>query len=226
MRRLLLPVLVCVLSWSQTALSQTLVARRHNLGLEAQSVANGGASQVLNNGSGLPWTTDAVTVQSVLLDRRVANNRTNLKISVKNFGTGVDNVRVEWFFVGLPVQQAAAGSHEIIFHHDGQDLAIPGGKTAEQVVSSPEVQAVYDRATTVTTAPNGYPYNGSYSSVLSSANTQKGLTIRGWMVRLVAEDGSVILARGSSQTYEEMAANPAKLAGMLARPGGVSQDGR
>ena len=197
MRRFLLPILICVLPWGQVAFSQTTVAKRHNLGLEAQSVVNGGASQILNNGSGLPWTTDAVTTQSVLLDRRVASNRTNLKINVRNFGTGTDNVRVEWFFVGQPVQQAATGSHEIIFHHDGQDLAIPGGKTAEQVVSSPEVQAVYDRATAITMVPNGYPHNGSYSSVLSSANTQKGLTIRGWMVRLVAEDGSVILAKGS-----------------------------
>ena len=152
-------------------------------------------------------------------DRRVTSNQTNLKISVRNLSTSPDTVRAEWYFVALPVNEAPAGNHEIIFHHDAQTLAIPGGKTATQVVSSPEVQAVYERSTTITTAPTGYPYYGGYTSFLSAANSQKGLTIRGWMVRLVSEDGTVLAARGSSQTYEAIAADPARLAGMLARPG-------
>ena len=81
------------------------------------------------------------------------------------------------------------------------------------------MQAVYDRATTITTVPTGNPTYGGITSALASSNTQKGLTIRGWMVRLVGEDGAVVAAKGSSQTYEDIAANPAKLAGMLARPG-------
>ena len=190
-------------------------ARRHSLGLEAQSVANGGASQVTGNISGLPLT-DATSLLSGS-DRRVASNQTNLKISVRNYGTVTDTMRAEWFFVALPANTAAAGNREFIFHRDAQALAIPGGKNAEQVVSSPEVQAVYERGTTITTAPAGYAFYGGYTSAISTVNTQKGLTICGWMVRLVADDGSVIAAKGSSQKYEEIALNPARLAGMLAR---------
>ena len=167
--------------------------------------------------TGLPIT-DNVLIRSVI-DQRVATNQTNVKISVRNFSTAPDTVRVEWFFVALPVNELATGNHEIIFHRDAQTLAIPPGKTATQIVSSPEVQAVYERGATITTAPAGYTFSGGYTTAISSVNLQKGLTIRGWMVRLVGAGGSVLAAKGSSQTYEGIAANPAKLAGMLARPG-------
>ena len=196
-----------------------LPAQRHSLSLEAQSVANGGASQVVG-GNGVPIVADTFAIQSAS-DRRVASNQTNLKISVRNLSTVLDTVRVEWFFVALPLNEAPAGSHEIIFHHDAQTLAIPGGKTATQVVGSPEVQAVYERSTTLTTVPTG-SYYGGYTSTLSAATVQKGLTIRGWMVRLVSTDGAVLAAKGSSQTYEDIAANSAKLAGMLSRPGSTA----
>ncbi len=209
---------------AQVPVASPSPARRHSLGLEAQSVANGGATQVSSNAAGVPFS-DAVAVVSVG-DRRVASNRTNVKISVRNFSTAPDTVRVEWFFVALPVNISPGASHEIIFDHDAQTLAIPGGKTATQVVSSPEVQAVYERGTTITTAPAGATYSGGYTSTISSSNTQRGLSIRGWMVRLVAEDGSVLDAKGSSQAYEEIAANPAKLAGMLARPGSSGSNPR
>lgn len=225
-RGLWLPVFACVLTLcgavfqhvdAQQSVVAPISARRHSLGLEAQSVANGGASQVLGSNVGVPLA-ENVVVQSVT-DRRVTSNQTNVKISVRNFAVGLDTVRVEWFFVALPVNETATGNHEIIFHHDEQALAIPGGKTATQIVSSPEVQAVLERGTTITTVPAGNTLYGPHTSVFASTNTQKGLTIRGWMVRLVAEDGSVLAAKGSSQTYEAIAANPAKLAGMLARPG-------
>ena len=237
-RQFSLPFLVGAFLWCQAPsrcahaqLPAAFPAKRHSLSLEAQSVANGGATQVSGNGTGVPLFTDAVTFPGVA-DRRVASNRTNVKISVRNLGTALDNVRVEWFFVALPVNEPAAASHEIIFHRDAQALAIPGGKTAAQVVSSPEVQAVYDRSTAITAVPVGYPSYGVYTPVFSSNATQKGLSIRGWMVRLVGEDGTVLAAKGSSQTYEEIAANPARLAGMLARPGSAgdasptTRDGR
>ena len=228
-----LPVFACslVLCWvgfqradaQRPTVDASSPAQRHSLSLEAQSVANGGATQIVGNGSGVPLFPETTTLQAVG-DRRVASNRTNLKISIRNLGTALDHVRVEWFFVALPVNEPAAANHEIIFHRDAQTLAIPGGKTATQVVSSPEVQAVYDRSTAITAVPLGYPYYGAYTPVLSSNATQKGLTIRGWMVRLVGEDGAVLAAKGSSQTYEDVATNPAKLAGMLARPGSAGDN--
>ena len=226
-REVRLPACFCVLALCGAGFQHTIAqipavapatSQHHSLTLEVQSVANGGTTQLLGNRVVGVNPADAVVVSAVG-DRRVASNRTNIKISVRNLSTGPDTVRVEWFFVALPLHEAAAGNREIIFYHDAQPLAIPGGKTAEQVVSSPEVRAVYERSTTVTTAPTGNSVFGDYTSTVSSSNVQTGLTIRGWMVRLVAEDGTVLAARGSSQTYEEVAANSARLAGMLARPG-------
>ncbi len=189
-------------------------AARHSLSLEAHSVANGGKTQVSGNSVGLPIP-DAVSVQFVG-DRRVSNSRTNVEINVRNFATAPDRVRVEWFFVALPVGESIAGNHEIIFHRDAQTLAIPGGKTATQVVSSPEVRAVYERSTTITNIPASVYNGGNATSTVAVTNQQRGLVIRGWMVRLVTEDGRILAAKGSSQTYEDIAASPSRLAGLLA----------
>lgn len=193
-------------------------AKRHSLSLEAHSVANGGITQVSGGTGGLP-VVDATSVQFVG-DRRVSSNRTNIEINVRNLGTAPDRVRVEWFFVALPVGESAAGDNrEIIFHRDAQLLAIPGGKTAMQVVSSPEVRAVYERSTIITNIPASQSVNGYGTSMVAAANQQKGLAIRGWMVRLLSEEGRVLAAKGSRQTYEDIAANPSRLAGLLAFSG-------
>ncbi len=192
-------------------------ARRHSLGLEAQSVATGGRSNIIGGTNSL-LSENAVSTQSVG-DRRVSSSRTDLQISVRNYAATPDSVRVEWYFVAQSVAASPDGRHDFIVHQDAQSLLVGGGKTATQTVGSPEVQAVYERSTTIMTAPAGYTFTGGNTSAVSLVNTQRGQAICGWMVRLVAEDGTVLAAKGSSQTYEDIAANPAKLAGMLARPG-------
>ena len=189
--------------------------RSHALTLEAHSVANGGRSDVTGGSNGLPLA-NTISVQSVG-DRRVSSNQTSVEISVRNLAATADRVRVEWFFVALPAGGPATGQPEIIFHHDAQDLAIPGGKTATQVVDSPEVRAVYERSTTVTNIPAGLTADGNGSTTVAVVNSQRGLTPRGWMVRLVAADNTVLACKGSNQTYENIVANPARLAAMLAR---------
>lgn len=193
-------------------------AVRHALSLEAHSVANGGRSEVTGGSGGLPFT-DAISVQSVG-DRRVSSNQTHVEISIRNLAATPDHVRVEWFFVAQPVSETPAGPRrEIIFHRDAQLLAIPGGKTATEVVSSPEVHAVYERSTTITNIPADQSSTGYGSSVIALTNQQTGLTIRGWMVRLVTPEGAVLAAKGSNQTYENIVANPPRLAGLLAFSG-------
>ncbi len=203
---------------AQAPVASPAPARRHSLGLEAQSVATGGKSNTTGGASSSLPLENTVSTQSVG-DRRVSSSRTDLQISVRNYAATPDSVRVEWYFVAQSVAASPDGRHDFIVHQDAQSLLVGGGKTATQTVGSPEVQAVYERATTITTAPAGYTFTGGNTSTVSLVNTQRGLAIRGWMVRLVAEDGTVLAAKGSSQTYEDIAANPAKLAGMLARPG-------
>lgn len=191
---------------------------RHALTLEAHSIANGGRSDVTGGSSSLPFT-DVISVQSVG-DRRVSSNQTHIEISIRNLATTPDRVRVEWFFVAQPVSDASAGlRREIIFHRDAQELVIPGGKTAMQVVNSPEVRAVYERSTTITNIPANQSPTGYGSSTITLTNQQNGVTIRGWMVRLVTPEGTVLAAKGSNQTYEETVAAPGKLAALLARSG-------
>ena len=211
-------VLWAILS-SQVHAQQT--AAHHALTLEAHSVANGGRSDVTGGSNGLPLA-DTISVQSVG-DRRVSSNQTSVEISVRNLAATPDRVHVEWFFVALPASGPATGQPEIIFHHDAQDLAIPGGKTATQVVDSPEVRAVYERSTTVTNIPAGFTADGYGSTTVAVVYSQRGLTPRGWMVRLVAADGAVLACKGSNQTYENIVANPTRLAGMLARSARVNR---
>ncbi len=201
------------------------LAQRHALTLEAHSVANGGRSDVTGGSNGLPLT-NTISVQSVG-DRRVSSNQTSIEISVRNLAPTPDRVRVEWFFVALPAGSPAAGgqAQEIIFHHDAQLLAIPGGKTATQVVDSPETRAVYERSTTVTNIPANVSTTGYGSTTVAVVNSQTGLVPRGWMVRLLTPEGIALASKGSNQTYENIAADPARLAKMLARsrpadPGG------
>ena len=165
--------------------------------------------------NGLPLV-NTISVQSVG-DRRVSNNQTSVEISVRNLATTPDQVRVEWFFVALPASGPVPSQSEVIFHHDAQDLAIPGGKTATQVVDSPEVRAVYERSTTVTNIPANVSTNGYASTTVAMTNSQRGLVPRGWMVRLLGADGTVLASKGSNQTYENIVANPVRLAGMLVR---------
>ena len=192
------------------------MASRHALTLEAHSVANGGRSDVTGGSNGLPLA-NTISVQSVG-DRRVSSNQTSIEISVRNLATTPDRVRVEWFFVALPAGGPTAGhAQETIFHRDAQELAIPGGKTATQVVDSPEVQAVYERSTTVTNIPANVSTTGYGSTTVAVINSQTGLVPRGWMVRLMAPDGVVLASKGSNQTYENIVADPVRLTRMLAR---------
>ena len=200
------------------ALSPHAAAQQHHaLTLEAHSVANGGRSDVTGGSNGLPLA-NTVSVQSVG-DRRVSNNQTSVEISVRNLATMPDRVRVEWFFVALPASGPAPGVPEVIFHHDAQDLAIPGGKTATQVIDSPEIRAVYERSTTVTNIPANVSTSGYASTTVAVVNSQRGLVPRGWMVHLLAADGTVLAFKGSNQNYENIVASPARLTAMLARSG-------
>lgn len=192
-------------------------AARHALTLEAHSVANGGRSDVTGGSNGLPLA-NAISVQSVG-DRRVSSNQTSIEVSVRNLATTPDRVRVEWFFVAVPAGPVVGPQQEVIFHRDAQELAIPGGKTATQVVSSPEVQAVYERSTTITNIPANQSPTGYGSSTITVTNVQSGLTIRGWMVRLVTLEGAVLGAKGSNQTYENIVTTPARLSALLTRSG-------
>ena len=194
-----------------------LPAQRHALSLEAHSVANGGRSDVTGGSNGLPLT-NTISVQSVG-DRRVTSNQTSIEISVRNHAVTPDQVRVEWFFVALPARSTAAPPQEIIFHRDAQLLAIPGGKTAKQVVDSPEVQAVYERSTTITNIQASVSTTGYGSTTAAVVNSQTGLVPRGWMVRLLSVDGTVLACKGSNRTYENIVTNPIQLTRMLTRSG-------
>ena len=202
----------------QTDAQAVARGRSHALSLEAHSVANGGRSEVTGGSGGLPFT-DVLSVQSVG-DRRVSSNQTNVEISVRNLAPSLDRVRVEWFFAAQPVNETPVGGRrEVIFHRDAQELAIPSGKTATQVVTSPEVCAVYERSTTITNVPANQSPTGYGSSIVTLTNQQNGLTIRGWMVRLVGLEGTILAAKGSDQTYEDTVTTPGKLAALLARSG-------
>ena len=205
------------MAWTFSALSvRAQQPARHALTLEAHSVANGGRTDVTGNSNGLPLA-NTISVQSVG-DRRISSNQTSIEISVRNLATTLDQVRVEWFFVALPAGGQSAGqAQEIIFHQDAQTLAIPGGKTATQVVDSPEVHAVYERSTTITNIPANVSTTGYGSTTVAVVNAQTGLVPRGWMVRLLSTGGVVLASKGSNQTYENIVADPTRLARMLAR---------
>ena len=210
-------VFACAFVLWMASSARTFAQQHHALTLEAHSVANGGRSDVTGGSNGLPLA-NTISVQSVG-DRRVSNNQTSVEISVRNLATTLDRVRVEWFFVALPASGPVPAVPEVIFHHDAQDLAIPAGKTATQVVDSPEIRAVYERSTTVTNIPANVSTSGYASTTVAVVNSQRGLVPRGWMVRLLAADGTVLAAKGSNQTYENIVTNPPRLAAMLARSG-------
>ena len=183
--------------------------RKHSLNLEAQSVANGGASNVQSGtaASTSPYGT-GVNVNTVV-DRRISSSSTHVQVTVHNFSQTPDAVKVEWYFVGVAVGGSVMqfGSKEFVFDQTSQDLTIPAGGTETRVASSKEVQAVSTRSTTTIGSADG----GGY--YLNPQRSQRGLLVNGWFVRMIA-DGKVIDSRGSSAKYEDVAKDDAKLKAM------------
>ena len=199
-------------TWGQLPPSSP-APRRHSLSLEAQSVSNGGPSQTSGRVNGALNGTYVRESQSVS-DTRVAKSTQFVQFTVRNYAATPDKAVVEWYFMAAPVSTVPTGK-EFIFDRGSQDFTVPGNGVQTQTVNSKEAEAVYTRASTIST------YNPSGSSAGTTSvtyrNSQKGTTLRGWFVRLIV-DGRVIATKGSSQKYEDLAANESQLKELAGDP--------
>ena len=210
--------------WPVVLLAQVpapTLPRHHSLSLEAQSVANGGEasnkdSSKTQNGPIATTNGDAVVGQTTQLrDQHKADNRTNLRVDIRNLGATPDGARLEWYFVAMPVGDTArkVGSAEFIFDRGAQDVSVPPGMTETRAISSKVAENITVRTSTMV---NGQDTGLSYADGLNVVGhtTQTGVRMQGWFVR-VADNGQVIAARGSSEHYEEIANDSAKLAAFV-----------
>ena len=206
-------------AWGQLPAASPPAPRRHSLSLEAQSVSNGGRSQVSSSSHGLLNSDYAVSRQSVS-DTRVSKNKQFVEFTVKNFGNAPDEVTVEWYFVAAPVLGTVPSNKEYVFDRGSQALTVPATGVQTQTVASREAEVVATRATTFTQY-GGSDYASGTTGV-STMNSQKGTALRGWFVRLLV-DGKVVAARGSSQKYEDIGADDARTRAFAATaaPGGL-----
>lgn len=181
--------------WPVALLAQApapMLPRHHSLSLEAQSVTNGGAASntagsKTQNGPIATTNGDAVLGQTTQLrDQHKADNRTNLRVDVRNLGATPDGARLEWYFVAVPVGNTAQklGTAEFIFDQGAQDVSVPPGATETRAVSSKVAENVTVRTSTMV---NGQNSSLAYADGLNVVGhtTQTGVKMQGWFVRVV-----------------------------------------
>ena len=215
----------------QLAPSPQSPPRHHSLTLEAQSIANGGTVNVATAAGtreGTVLTTEAEQVDarlSIQQDRHDTSNRTNVRVSIRNLATLPDHLTLEWYFVAAPIGLTAQqyGNKDFVFDHGSQALSLKANAADNYVVASKRAKSVATRSLTViggTDDTTDVAFVGG--SHTTGTVSQQGIVQRGWFVRLV-DNGRVIAARGSSQTYEDLAKDDSKIKLLVSQPPPPSQ---
>jgi|GEM_PF-2160080 len=176
-----------------------LSARSHSVSVDVKVVSSGGATSVGKNtkdehgrftgngGQGLSTTTYENKVSQI--------HQTVLAIAVRNFSTVPDEVQLEWYFFGAQV----GSSKYFVFDSGTRKLPLAAGETQAINAASKEAET-----TTVQQMTTASGYNPLYST------ERLGTSLKGWMVRLVA-DGKVVQVRASDLKYEEIGKDDSKL---------------
>ncbi len=201
---------------------QSPAPHRHSVSFEAQSVTNGGTTTVTSNSSDGIQSLQPVfggdrvdTHVTRLHDQHDTVHRTNVRVDIRNLARTADNLRLEWYFVAASV---GGRSKDFVFDRGTQDVIVAPNGTETRIITSKEARNVLVRSTTTIQSADDTTdvsfYGGGNSRGQSA---QGGIIMRGWVVRLL-DNGQVVATRGSSQTYEDLAKDDAKLKTLLEQP--------
>lgn len=193
-------ILCALLSFGTVTSAHAQLAGKHSLSLNVTLKASGGNT---NSSSGTDVNRGTFGVTSDSSQMRTKNSQVNLLVQVRNFGQIPDNAKLEWYFVGNPVD----GKNHI-FDSGHLDLAIEAGVTREVPLNSRALQSTVRRETRAAAGID--PTTGR--RLASSQSTIKfGAAVGGWMVRLMV-DGKPYQIRASSPSLETVAKSEASLA--------------
>ncbi len=182
-------------------------AVHHSLSFDAAVTGTGGASNASTglheNLGGKPlgggWSTSE---QQDFSSNRKRNSGISLSVSVRNLAPTADQAKLEWYFIGKPVEK----ENEFIFDSGSKEVALQGGGTQTIPLESKELASHEEKKLHIDKGvANG-------RAIPPSASTKKtGSKVAGWMLRLVA-DGQVLQVRASSPVLESLGRNDAQLA--------------
>ena len=189
-----------VLAGSRLASGQT----PSSLSLDVEPVSAGAAV-----GNTVTTKTGPAAVHSTATNLHVTKAKETLQINVRNLGAVPSNAQLQWYFVAAPIHPAPekpADEQEFIFDQGSQALTVARGASQAVTAESKEVTSTkrvaakrnYRAATTSSTKP-----------------TETGDALHGWLVR-VTVDGKTVAAKGSTDTYQEIAEDDASLQALLA----------
>ena len=151
---------------------------QHSLSMDVKSVGSGGTGKATHGGS--------------MQDTTLQGHRTVLAVEVRNLSQYADKAHVEWYFFG-----AGLGSSNVyIFDSGGSDISVPAGGSEKLEAASKELTTVVKRSITTGPVINNV-------QVTTIARQEGGSTVKGWLVRLMA-DGKVIQIAASSPKYEDL----------------------
>lgn len=189
-----------VLAGNRLALGQT----SSSLSLDVTPVSAGAAVQ-----NTVTTRTGPATVTSARSNVHVTTAKEALQINLRNLGALPSNAQVEWYFVAAPVHplpEKPADEQEFIFDRGNQAVTVAGGAA----------QTIHAESQEVTSTKKA---SASRSSRTSTSTTKKpaetGSALRGWLVR-VTVDGKTAAAKGSTDTYQEIAEDDTSLQALLA----------
>ena len=172
--------------------------RAHSISMTAESGGTGGGFSE-HRGSNLQG--------NVLSDKRTEHSGESVGVTVRNFGTQADNVRVEWYFVADPIKKHGGTGEDYIFDEGSKDLSLAAGATESFTADSKDIKTTQKTTESL--------HHGKHQHNFGRVR-EGGAKIRGWLVRVMA-DNRVIDAKGSSQEYEDAARDDAKLEALASR---------
>lgn len=163
---------------ASAAASPAAAPVQHSLSMDVKAVGSGGTGKATHVGS--------------MQDTTLQGHRTVLAVEVRNFSQHPDQAHVEWYFFG-----AGLGSSKVsLFDSGGSDVTLQAGGVEKLSAASKELTTVVKRSITTGPVTNGV-------QITTIAREEGGSTVKGWLVRLLA-DGKVIQMIGSSSKYEEL----------------------
>ncbi|MGB8356764.1 MAG: hypothetical protein WCD79_22900 [Chthoniobacteraceae bacterium] len=169
---------------ASVAASPAAAPVQHSLSMDVKAVGSGGTGKAVRAG---------------FKDTTLQGHRTVLAVEVRNFNQHPDQAHVEWYFFG-----AGLGSSKVyVFDSSGSDITLQAGGTEKLDAASRELTTVVKRSMSVGPVTNGV-------QVTTLTREEGGSTVKGWLVRLLA-DGKVIQIIGSASKYEELGRHDADL---------------
>ena len=177
----------------------------HSVSLDVQPVSGGAAVQNTVTTKQAP-ATSTFSTSNVNVTRATET----LQINVRNFGPVPTAAKIDWYFIAAPVQPSPdkpAEDQEYVFDQGSKDLTLAGGGTQTITAESKEVTATRKVA-------SGRSRRAS-ATTSAKKPSETGSNLHGWLARVVV-DGKTVAARGSTQTYEDIASDDASLQELLA----------